>query len=92
MNAPNATPSQCELRPSIGLCDECGQPKWPQEYAGYGAMLCLDCLAAEAKTARESGLQISTAISTTAAIKPLKNSQNRSKPSGALKSPTTNIH
>ena len=34
----------CELRPGIGLCDECALPKWPQQYVGYGCMLCLDCL------------------------------------------------
>lgn len=34
----------CELRPGIGPCDECNLPKWPQEYVGYGFMVCLDCL------------------------------------------------
>lgn len=37
--------SLCELRPGIGLCDECALPNWPQQYVGYGHMLCLDCLA-----------------------------------------------
>lgn len=37
--------SLCELRPGIGLCDECALPKWPQRYVGYGFMVCLDCLA-----------------------------------------------
>ena len=36
--------SRCELRPGIGLCDCCGEPKWPQVYEGYGCMICLDCL------------------------------------------------
>ena len=36
--------SKCVLRPGIGLCDECSKPNWPQEYVGYGAMVCLDCL------------------------------------------------
>lgn len=40
----SARKSKCELRPGIGLCDDCGLPKWPQEYVGYGAMVCLDCL------------------------------------------------
>ena len=40
-------PTRCELRPGIGLCDECSQPKWPQEYVGYGCMVCLDCLNAQ---------------------------------------------
>ena len=39
----------CELRPGIGLCDDCGLPKWPQRYMGYGFMVCLDCLEVEAK-------------------------------------------
>ena len=39
--------SLCELRQGIGLCDECGLPKWPQKYEGYGFMVCLDCLAYE---------------------------------------------
>ena len=39
----------CELRPGIGLCDGCGLPKWPQEYVGYGIMLCLDCIAKDKK-------------------------------------------
>ena len=43
------TRSLCELRPGIGLCDECSQPKWPQKYVGYGFMVCLDCLATERK-------------------------------------------
>lgn len=37
-------PNQCEDRPGIGLCDECGKPRWPQIYVGYGCMVCLDCL------------------------------------------------
>ena len=36
--------SRCELRPGIGICDCCGEPKWPQVYEGYGCMICLDCL------------------------------------------------
>jgi hypothetical protein len=36
--------SVCELRPGIGLCDECALPKWPQRYMGYGFMVCLDCI------------------------------------------------
>jgi hypothetical protein len=36
--------SKCEIRPGIGLCDQCGLPKWPQRYMGYGSMICLDCL------------------------------------------------
>lgn len=36
--------SRCEIRPGIGLCDECTLPKWPQLYLGYGIMVCLDCL------------------------------------------------
>jgi hypothetical protein len=34
-----------ERREGIGLCDQCGQPNWPQEYVGCGCMICLDCLA-----------------------------------------------
>lgn len=34
----------CELRPGIGLCDNCNLPNWPQEYCGYGFMICSDCL------------------------------------------------
>ena len=34
-----------ELRPGIGACDDCGEERWPQQYAGYGIMVCLDCLA-----------------------------------------------
>ena len=41
--------SRCYIRPGVGLCDECGQPKWPQVYAGYGCMVCLDCLEAQEK-------------------------------------------
>lgn len=37
-------PSKCEIRKGIGPCDCCGEEKWPQEYAGYGAMLCADCI------------------------------------------------
>lgn len=33
-----------ELRPGIGLCDECLEPKWPQKHVGYGMMICADCL------------------------------------------------
>ncbi len=36
--------SLCELRPGIGLCDDCSLPKWPQKDLGYGHMVCLDCL------------------------------------------------
>jgi len=36
--------TSCETRKGIGLCDECSLPKWPQEYVGYGMMICLDCL------------------------------------------------
>ena len=32
-----------ELRPGIGLCDQCGEPRWPQRYVGYGMMICDDC-------------------------------------------------
>ena len=32
-----------ELRPGIGACDDCGEERWPQQYAGYGMMVCLDC-------------------------------------------------
>lgn len=39
--------SLCELRPGIGLCDECMQPKFPQRDMGYGHLVCLDCIAAE---------------------------------------------
>jgi hypothetical protein len=39
--------SLCELRPGIGLCDGCLQPKWPQQYVGDGDMLCLDCIEKE---------------------------------------------
>jgi len=39
-------PSLCEIRHGIGLCDDCGKPKWPQRYMGYGCMVCLDCIAA----------------------------------------------
>jgi hypothetical protein len=35
---------KCELRPGIGLCDDCGEPRWPQEYMGYGMMICTDCI------------------------------------------------
>ena len=42
-------PSACELRPGIGLCDSCSQPKWPQRDMGYGCMFCLDCLAVAKK-------------------------------------------
>jgi hypothetical protein len=38
---------RCELRPGIGLCDQCCLPKWPQKYEGYGFMVCCDCLNAE---------------------------------------------
>jgi hypothetical protein len=37
--------SLCELRPGIGLCDECSLPKRPQQYMGNGCMVCLDCIA-----------------------------------------------
>lgn len=33
----------------IGLCDQCCQPNYPQEYVGYGCMVCLDCLAINAQ-------------------------------------------
>lgn len=33
-----------QLRPGIGLCDQCYEPRWPQTYVGYGDMICLDCL------------------------------------------------
>ena len=42
--AATGSASRCELRPGIGLCDCCGEAKWPQEYQGYGCMICLDCL------------------------------------------------
>lgn len=38
------TRKPCEIRPGIGLCDDCGKPKWPQRYVGNGCMVCLDCL------------------------------------------------
>jgi hypothetical protein len=44
-SAKRPNPSKCELRPGIGLCDECDEPKCPQTYVGYGIMLCADCLA-----------------------------------------------
>lgn len=47
-SAPTAS-SRCELRQGIGLCDECGQSKWPQAYMGYGWMICLDCIDAYRK-------------------------------------------
>lgn len=37
--------SACETVPGIGLCDDCGLPKRPQEYDGCGHMVCLDCIA-----------------------------------------------
>lgn len=46
------TKSLCEIRPGIGLCDECSLPKWPQRYMGYGFMVCEDCLAAEMANAK----------------------------------------
>lgn len=46
-----AVPSLCEIREGIGLCDDCGKPKWPQRYMGYGCMVCLDCLAAAERKA-----------------------------------------
>lgn len=48
------TRSRCEIRPGIGLCDECSQPKWPQEYVGYGFMVCLDCLDTERKAQNDT--------------------------------------
>lgn len=36
-------PSLCEIRPGIGLCDNCGEPKFPQRYYGAGTMICDDC-------------------------------------------------
>jgi hypothetical protein len=36
-------PTKCEVVPGIGLCDECSQPKRPQEFDGYGHMICADC-------------------------------------------------
>lgn len=36
--------SKCVIKPGIGLCDLCSLPKWPQQYVGYGTMICLDCL------------------------------------------------
>jgi len=36
-------PSLCEIRPGIGLCDSCGEPKFPQRYFGGGTMICDDC-------------------------------------------------
>lgn len=42
------TESLCEIREGIGLCDDCTLPKWPQEYVGYGCMVCLDCLTKKA--------------------------------------------
>jgi hypothetical protein len=39
-----SAPSQCVLKPGIGLCDDCCQPKYPQVDVGYGCMVCLDCL------------------------------------------------
>ena len=41
-------PTKAELRPGIGLCDQCGLPKWPQQDIGYGMMLCADCLSPNA--------------------------------------------
>lgn len=46
------------LKPGIGLCDDCGEPRWPQEYVGYGMMVCVDCLAKDAKfyeSSRDTG-------------------------------------
>jgi hypothetical protein len=49
-------PSLCEIRPGIGLCDDCGKPAWPQRYMGYGCMVCLDCCAAaESKALNAAG-------------------------------------
>ena len=42
------TEMKTELRPGIGLCDDCGEPRWPQVYVGLGIMLCLDCIEKEA--------------------------------------------
>lgn len=48
-------PSLCETREGIGLCDDCGKPKWPQKYMGYGCMVCLDCIdAAERKALNDA--------------------------------------
>lgn len=48
----SATESKCELRPGIGLCDDCGLAKWPQVYQGYGIMVCLDCIEREERARR----------------------------------------
>jgi hypothetical protein len=44
-----------ELRSGIGLCDGCVEPRWPQEYVGYGIMLCLDCIEKDKPERREGG-------------------------------------
>ncbi len=41
-NAPEKR--KTEIRKGIGLCDSCGEPRWPQTYMGYGNMICEDCL------------------------------------------------
>lgn len=53
----NEQKSLCEVRPGIGLCDECGKPNHPQDHVRSGCMVCLDCLnkavAAETEAKRE---------------------------------------
>lgn len=41
--------AKTELRPGIGLCDQCMEPRWPQKYVGYGIMLCEDCQTSKPK-------------------------------------------
>lgn len=43
-----------ELRPGIGLCDDCGEPRWPQTDMGYGTLICADCRAKDDAEAEES--------------------------------------
>lgn len=38
-----ASKRRTEIRPGIGLCDWCHEPRFPQEDLGYGFMICLDC-------------------------------------------------
>lgn len=44
-----------ELRPGIGLCDQCGEPRWPQRYVGYGMMICDDCVDTEKRPRKAEG-------------------------------------
>jgi len=32
------------IKKGYGFCDQCGEERIPQEYVGYGAMICLDCI------------------------------------------------